>query len=164
MTTLTSATPTPVSTSTPAPTSRQKVRRKQPTLTAEKLSSRQNVFLPGNQLAIGLPGDFLISDEHGPVDLQKDLKLYDFIEAGMRVPEAHRQRLESILGLGSTQSAENLVAAADRLAKLEIGGLKVDFTPGQWEELRRKAAAQGQSLEVYLARLVQKFGQDFWGL
>jgi len=80
------------------------------------------------------------------------------------IPDIHRAELERVLGIGVMQSPEDLVRAVDRLARLEIGGILVDFTPGQWEELKRKAAVQSQTVEQFLSGRVKKFTQDLWGL
>lgn len=134
-------------------------------LTATQLKIRCNVWLPGNQLVLGQPGQYLITASDGTaVDLQPDLKDYEIIEEGIRLSPAHTNELERVLGVGAARSAVELVRAVDRLARLEIGGILVDFTPGQWEELQKKASVQDQSVEVYLQRMVKKFTQDIWGL
>lgn len=156
------------STSTPAPTSKPfRVRRKGAILSAQALTTRSNVWLPGNALAIGNPGDLVISDEKGTIDLQKEgdfKKLYEIIEEGIFLHEKYRSELERVLGVGAAKDGASLTAAVDRLARCEIGGILVDFTPGQWEELRRKAEVQSQSVEEYLGRLVKKFTADIWTL
>jgi hypothetical protein len=167
MTTAGSTTKAAVSTSA-APTTNKaglKVRYKGAPLTAYKLYERQNVWLPGQQLAIGNVGDYLINDTSGKaVALVPDLSAYDVIEEGIFVSTKFTADLERVLGVGAARSPVELVRAVDRLARLEIGGILVDFTPGQWDELRKKAAVQNQSVEDYLNRLVKKFTQDIWGL
>jgi hypothetical protein len=165
MTTVASPTKIAVSTSAPAPSNKLRVRRRGALLTATPLTERQNVWLPGNHLAIGVPGNYLITGTGGSVvDLQPDLKDYEIVEEGVFLPAAYANDLERVLGVGAARSPVELVRAVDRLARLEIGGVLVDFSPGQWEELRKKAAVQSQTLEEYLSRLVKKFTQDIWGL
>jgi hypothetical protein len=134
-------------------------------LTATPLTERQNVWLPGNHLAIGVPGNYLITGTGGSVvDLQPDLKDYEVVEEGIFLSATFAGDLERVLGVGAARSGVELVRAVDRMARLEIGGILVDFSPGQWEELRKKAAVQGQSVEIYLQRMVKKFTQDLWSL
>jgi hypothetical protein len=163
MTTVGSPTKTALSTS--APSSKQKIRRKGVPLFATQLTARENVWLPGNELAPGYVGDYLITDAAGKtIDLVRDLRDYEVVEDGIFVSTKFTADLERVLGVGAARSPVELVRAVDRLARLEIGGVLVDFTPGQWEELRKKAAVQNQTLEDYLQRMVKKFTQDIWGL
>lgn len=141
------------------------MRRKGAVFTATQLAGRENVWLPGKELVIGHKGDFVLRDDRGTiVDLVCDLKDYEVIEEGIFVSATFTHDLERVLGTGAARSAVELVRAVDRLARLEIGGILVDFTPGQWEELRKKAAVQSLPVEEYLSRLVKKFTQDLWGL
>jgi hypothetical protein len=143
----------------------KKVRARETLLTAEQLTESKRVRL-GSKLVIAHPGDWLILDIDGhEIDVVKVLTSdYEIIEPGLLLPETCRPDLERVLGLGVMKSPKDLVKAVDRLARLEIGGILVDFTPGQWEELTRKAAVQDQTVEVYLNRMVKKFTQDLWGL
>lgn len=129
------------------------------------MAEKRTCWLPGNHMQIALPGDFVISHPRlGVLDVTSNLNEYEIIEEGLFLPEIHRQELERVLGIGVMRSPADLIRAVDRIARLEIGGILVDFTPGQWEELRRKAEVQSLSVEEYLQRQVKKFTQDLWSL
>jgi len=153
------------STSTPAPTNKWTVRRRGELLGAHQVSEKTTCWLPGNHMQIALPGDYVITHVRlGVLDVTSHLNEYEVVQEGLFIPDIHRAELERVLGIGVMQSPEDLVRAVDRLARLEIGGILVDFTPGQWEELKRKAAVQSQTVEQFLSGRVKKFTQDLWGL
>lgn len=159
-TTVASSTTAPASTSSP----KLRVRRRGKILTAHKLTERKTITLPNGFPTQGYPGDYAITSEGHIVDLVTTLTDYEIVQEGLFLPDHVRAEVERVLGVGAMKSPKDLVHAAERLAKLEIGQLRVDFSPGQWEELSRKAVVQSQSVEEYLARLVKKFTADIWGL
>lgn len=77
---------------------------------------------------------------------------------------ADRTVIDGVLGLGSTQSSGSLVAAVRRLVHVSIGGITVEFTPGQVDELKHRAQKRNMTPEQYLNNLVQRFTQDLWTL
>lgn len=130
------------------------------------MSDRTKVWLPGNQMVIAGAGCWVITDATGAaVDVTEKLdKEYEVVEEGLFLPATHRAEVERVLGTGAMRTAEDLVRGIDSLARLEVGGILVDFTPGQWAELKHKAAVQNQTLEEYMTRLVRRFTQDLWSL
>lgn len=57
-----------------------------------------------------------------------------------------RQRLEEILQGGGLVNAHDLLSKVQRLADLQIGEIRIDFTPGQWEELKNLARRNSRQL------------------
>ena len=45
-----------------------------------------------------------------------------------------------------------------------VSGVKIDWTPGQIEELKHRAKKRGQSVELYVKILMDRFCQDLWTL
>jgi hypothetical protein len=72
-------------------------------------------------------------------------------------------QLDAILGIGATQTPEKLLAAVDRLARIEIGEIKIDFTPGQLEEISRRAKKRGWTVAQGIKSVVDRIREDlFW--
>jgi len=160
--------PTP-STSTPATASeRRTVRAKaQDLLTAWHPAQAQRVVLPSGYSIYAAIGDWIVANGERIVDVvppdQFD-RCYEFVSQSLTLPDKARADLDRVLGLGATHSANDLVFAVDRLARLQIGEIVVELTPPQWEELKKRAAVQNQPVRVFMERLVAKFTQDLWSL
>lgn len=134
-------------------------------LTAVQTTVRAS-FPFGDRRLTAQPGDWIIRAGDQVIDVVRVLDSdYEIVLSDtLVVPQTLRQQLERILGIGTTNTPEDLLKAVDLLARLEIGGVLVDFTPAQWTEMKRKAEVQNQPLSVYLQRLVQKLTQDLWSV
>lgn len=75
---------------------------------------------------------------------------------------AQRSAVEQALGFGSTETADHLVTAAQRLARLKVGAIDIVFTPGQWEHLAHRAEKMGLSVEALCRRLVDRITLEFF--
>lgn len=73
-----------------------------------------------------------------------------------------RERLEQILGMGHILSGEDLLQKVQGLASLKIGGVAVDFSPRQWEELATRAEKSGRTVEEVVADVVKRMAGDFF--
>lgn len=73
-----------------------------------------------------------------------------------------RDRLESMLPGGSIRDAADLVARVDRLAKVEVGEIRVPFTPRELEELAYRARGQGRPIRDLVADAVQSFHDHYF--
>ena len=73
-----------------------------------------------------------------------------------------REALEKRLGGGALQSDVDLVEKVSRLARLKIGEIAVDFSPGQWEELQRRCERLGLDVEQEAQRIVTKISELFF--
>jgi hypothetical protein len=81
---------------------------------------------------------------------------------GLHLTLAECQRLEDRTGLGSTRSAEALIAAVERLASLSIGEVRLPFTPGQLEELVWRAQKRGRTLESEVQAVVNRIRDELF--
>lgn len=73
-----------------------------------------------------------------------------------------RERLEQLLGMGHILNGEDLLQKVQGLASLKIGGVSVDFSPKQWEELTTRAEKQGRTVEETVADVVKRMSGDFF--
>lgn len=163
-----SSTPTGTARETPAnPPVRLTVKSKYPGLpfTAYQLDTQETVTFEGRPIQ-GYPQDWIVTRGTEVVDVLPPAsfhRMYEPIETGtLLLTETDRSTLAQMLGHGSTDSSAQLTRAVLKLASLTIGGIKVDFTPLQWEELCRRAEKRGQPINLYMERLVEKFAQDIW--
>lgn len=77
-------------------------------------------------------------------------------------PEA-RGKLENILSGGDLKGGDDLVMRVDQLARMEIGGVRVQFTPAQIAEIKSKAERNGDTLQSYTEKLVNQMAGFFFG-
>lgn len=73
-----------------------------------------------------------------------------------------RDALEAILGGGHLTDAADLVAKVQRLADIQIGQIRVRFTPGQLEELKSRAERNGISVAEETRRIVRDMEAMFF--
>lgn len=162
----TSSTPIASSTSTTAVARRHQVRPKRPTLTAVPCVTTTPVVLPDGTALDAVPGQWLITNGAQIVDVlspDQFTRLYEPVEAtGLVLAGALRARIERTLGIGSTETPEHLVTAIERTARLVIGDVRVDFTPGQWEHLAHRAEKMGITVDQLLTRVVARITDDLW--
>ena len=128
----------------------------------------QQVSLPDGTFITTQVGEWMITREERVVDVVSTHELrkrYEPTEKeGVLVSGDTRSRIERSLGVGSTETPEMLATAVERLARLTIGDIRVDFTPGQWEEIRHRATKMGLHPKAVIQRLVDRFLQDLWSL
>ena len=165
----TSPAPSPVApptTSAPSPTKLSVVPRQQPH-TAVKVTDRRDVTLSDGRTTTTFPGDWLVSRRKEAIDVVSDGALHDryqVIELGaLTLTNACCTRLETTLGIGATQTVDRLVLAVERLAKIDIGEVKIDFTPGQLEEIAARAKKRGQTVKQSLMAVIDRIKDElFW--
>lgn len=83
-------------------------------------------------------------------------------ERGLLLSGADRTTLERALGFGATETTQHLLTAVARLARLRIGAIDVDFTPGQWEELAARSTKRGITVETLVRQVVDKITSEIW--
>ena len=84
-------------------------------------------------------------------------------EGGQLLSQAICDRLELTTGLGSTRTPEDLCTAVERLAKISIGTIQIDFTPGQLEEIHHRAVKRGRTVKQELQAVVDRIREAiFW--
>lgn len=74
----------------------------------------------------------------------------------------HRAKLENALGLGATNSPRDLTVAVERLARLSIGEIPVDFSAGQWDVLAHRAKKRGITTDALVRQLVDRITSEIW--
>lgn len=114
-----------------------------------------------SELAARKPGATLSASEVMAAQLDR-FKDVDPIDRIVIVDTKRRGALEEILGGGSLMNAEDLVVKVKRLAKIEIGGIAVQFTPGQLEELKNRAARNRLSVQELTQRTVRGLSENFF--
>jgi hypothetical protein len=174
-----SATNQPGSTSTPGPSStstslpaapvqvitRLAVRTRARPLIATLQRAQDKVTLPNGQLVLVYPGDYVISAGEQIIDVagaKAFPERYEPIIDGLALPRSLCTQIEDTTGIGSTQTAEALLAAITRLAALSIGEVKIAFTPGQLAELKHRASKRGYTIEQELARVVDRIKDEIF--
>ena len=140
--------------------------RPQP-LTAVRAAFRHEVTFPDGRTTTAAPGDWVITRGKITLDVVGDAALrdrYQIVEpTALTIPPALCERLDTTLGIGATQSTDRLLAAVDRLARIEIGTIKIDFTPGQLEEIAVRAKKRGQSVQQSLQAVIDRIREElFW--
>ena len=128
----------------------------------------QQVSLPDGTFLTTQVGEWMITRDDRVVDVVSTHELKKRYEAterdGILVGGDTRFRIEKALGTGSTETPEMLATAVERLARLRIGDIRLDFTPGQWEEIAHRAGKMGLPAKEVLSRLLDRFCQDLWKL
>ena len=152
----------------PAPPKRVAIRQKGVSreLTAyQSLKSELLSSVSGRQYRAD-PGDWVILQAGAVLDVYSDHDfriIYEIVEeGGLSLTAKDQATLEKVLGFGSTRSSDMLTNQVARLARCRLGEIALDFTVPQWEELQNRANKQGQTLDVFMQRLVDRFMQDVW--
>lgn len=159
--------PAPSPTDVPTKPGKLAVLPKIAPFTAVALAADQPVQLADGRTMHGTAGDWLIARGRVVIDLCGPANLadrYQIVDGNDRLLSAAiRTRLEETLGIGTTRTPEDLIAAVERLAKIEIGGIRIDFTPGQLDEIKYRATKRGQSVQQALQAVIDRIREDlFW--
>src|SRR5258708_17026864 len=72
------------------------------------------------------------------------------------------QQIETALGVGSTKDPATLLAAIHAFAGLTIGGIRVDFSPSQLDELALRAEKQRRPLQDLAEAVVHQMARNFF--
>lgn len=83
-------------------------------------------------------------------------------EARLEIRSEDRKSLADCLGFGSTESSQTLALSVQRLARLTIGDIPVQFTVSQWQEIARRAEKRRMTPMAYMQQLVERLTQDLW--
>jgi hypothetical protein len=142
------------------------VRAKSPTLTAVRLATAQPVQLADGRELVASAGDYLITRGRTSVDVVGPSQLsvrYEIEERVCALSSETCLRLEQTTGIGSTRTPHDLVLAVERLAKISIGTIQIDFTPGQLEEITHRATKRGRTVQQELQAVVDRIREEiFW--
>ncbi len=72
-----------------------------------------------------------------------------------------RVRLEAILSGGTISSGDDLLQKVERLASIEVGEVKVPFTPGELQNIRTYATKNRIPFEEAMKRVVYGMKEQF---
>jgi hypothetical protein len=82
---------------------------------------------------------------------------YEIVAEGTLIlSKTAREAIERTAGIGATQTEQALVAAIDRLAKISIGDVRIDFSPGQLSEIQHRATKRGITVERALLDVIDR--------
>jgi hypothetical protein len=165
-----SATKTPGSTSTTAPApsalARFKVRRLDTDLFAVKVEKPDAIALADGRTIPGMAGDYRIVRGTHTLDVVSPERFAKEYEAkpvgGLQLTQKDCDALIERLGLGATKDGDALLAAIDRLAAVEIGQVRIPFTPGQLSELRHRAVKRGRTVELEIRAVISRIEEEIF--
>lgn len=86
----------------------------------------------------------------------------DMPDGGVHLTRDVCHQIEATTGIGTTRSGADLLHAIHRLAYIAIGGVQVDFSPGQLEELKGRAGKRGLSVKQELERIVERIKDEIF--
>ena len=78
--------------------------------------------------------------------------------------QADCEALEAILGGGSVLNGKDLVQKVSRLAGISFEHIRLQFTPGQLDEVVRKADSSGITVDQLIERMAPRIMEQFFGL
>lgn len=81
---------------------------------------------------------------------------------GLHVSPYQCRAIEDTLGIGTTQSAPHLIAAIERLARVEIGEVVIPFTPGQLAEIKHRAQKRGRTVAEEIQAVVDRIRDEIF--
>lgn len=143
------------------------VRPRRATLTAVRVEGPKTIEMPAGDTMQAFAGDYLITRGQQVVDLVRSGTLedrYEPVEEGrLTVSPAVCRRIESTLGIGSTKDARLLAEAIERVATIGIGEVRIEFTPGQLEELKHRATKRGHGVKEEIRAVIDRIRDEiFW--
>lgn len=149
-----------------APLTRIAVYRTTDALTAYQVSvAKDRVVLRGRPVEV-LRGDWVVCAGTDAIEVFPDgefQRTYTPITpAGLTLTPEDHTAIEQIFGFGSTRDSASLRKSIERMVKLSIGDIAVNFTVPQWEELARRADRRGVKIGAYMQQVVDRLTQDLW--
>jgi hypothetical protein len=87
------------------------------------------------------------------------------VPAGGTVMILNAEQLNDLarrLGRPSLKSYADLVGSLDRLAALSFGHVRMNFSPGQLEEIEHRATREGIPVAEYAARVIRSLTGNFF--
>ena len=77
---------------------------------------------------------------------------------------ASRDALETLLSGGAIHSGADLLKRVQQLADLEIGGVRVEFTTKEWEQIRNYATRNGLTVQGAAESVVAGLHDQFFDI
>jgi len=141
------------------------IRRLTPGLMARQAKAVEQLQLHGGVPWTARPGDWIITQGTELIDIIEArvfAERFAFLEDGLVLSRAICVRIEELTGIGTAQTTEKLVQAIDRLARITVGEVKIDFTPGQLEEISHRAAKRGYTVQQEVQRIVDRIKDELF--
>jgi hypothetical protein len=104
---------------------------------------------------------------HVPLEkfLERQLEKFAAVPSGQRtviLSGDALERIDTLLGIGSTASPAALLTAIESWAGITIGGIRLDFSPAQLAEIAHRAEKQGKPPEEIVADIVAQMEDQFF--
>ena len=134
-------------------------------LSAHEVLTAGPVILPDGSFHTAHRGDWIVSAGEQVIDVvipSHFAERYEIVLDGLLVPRELCGKIESFTGIGSTRSPEELSKAIEILANIEIGGVRIEFTPGQLAELKHRASKRGYTVEQELQRIIDRIRDEIF--
>jgi hypothetical protein len=81
---------------------------------------------------------------------------------GLHLSPIECDRLDALVGLGATRSAESLLTGVERLASLRFGDIRIPFTTGQLAELLHRAQKRGRTVQAEMQAVVARIEDELF--
>lgn len=111
------------------------------------------------------PGDWIITVGDTLIEILNDRlfrEKYEPVVEGTLIPKSTCTAIEAVTGIGTTRTHGELLAAITRLARIAIGTIEIDFTPGQLEEIARRATKRGYTVKQEFQRIVDRIKDEIF--
>jgi hypothetical protein len=142
------------------------VRRVDADLFAVLVQKAETVTLADGRVTLAMAGDYrLVRGTHtlDVVPAARFAKEYETKPVGgLLLSQRECDALVERLGLGATHDGDRLLEAVDRLAKVEIGGVRIPFTPGQLAELQHRAVKRGRTVELEIRAVLSRIEDELF--
>ena len=142
------------------------VRRTDVGLVAEALARPEELATFDGRIIHGSPGDVRVSRGEHTLDVltaKQFAERYEVVvSGGLQLSPADCAQLEETAGLGSTQSASDLVKAVEKLCAIKVGDIRIPFTPGQVQELQYRAKKRGRTVEQEMQAVVDRIRDELF--
>jgi len=129
------------------------------------MKDAQRVQLSNGGYVDLIAGDWLISRSSAIVDFVRGRlgeKYEIVVDHELVLPPQVVARLEQTTGFGTGKDPFTLVEAIERLASISIGTVRVEFTPGQLEEIAYRAKKRGHTVEQELKTAVERVKDEIF--
>lgn len=136
-----------------------------PSLTARQIDKNTIITLASGARAGAVAGDWIIANGSIAIEVCPNREFehrFEPYDQGLVLPKAICTQLEEITGIGTTKDAPTLLKGVQRLAHIVIGDIRIDFTPGQLEEIAHRAMKRGYTVEQELARIVDRIKDEIF--
>jgi hypothetical protein len=104
----------------------------------------------------------LIAQCHALLDQVNDIASAVPAPGALTLTRYECNQIEETTGLGTTSSGPELLRAVQRLASIQIGDIRIPFTPGQLAELQHRAHKRGRSVAEEMKAVVARIEDELF--